>query len=218
MTFRLISILAEGKTEQVFVTHCLRPHFERQGVRLKVTLARPGRRADSSGGVQNYDAIRADILSLLSEPGKPIVTTMIDYYRRPSNMPGNESVSNSSSAELVSYLEGKWRDDIGYPQRFIPYYSLHEFEALLFSNTKIVSTFFPGHDAANDLEQIVKQVSSPENINETPEGAPSKRLEKLLRYKKALHGPQIANKIGLSDIRKTCPHFNEWLSRLEALR
>lgn len=35
-------------------------------------------------------------------------------------------------------------------------------------------------------------------------------------YRKALHGPQIALRIGLAAIRARCPRFAAWLARLEA--
>ncbi|WP_315874350.1 DUF4276 family protein [Prochlorothrix hollandica] len=50
--------------------------------------------------------------------------------------------------------------------------------------------------------------------------APSKRImAQFPDYGKAksTFGPQLAEKIGLQVIRSTCPHFNEWLSKLESL-
>jgi hypothetical protein len=34
-------------------------------------------------------------------------------------------------------------------------------------------------------------------------------------YKKTLHGPTTAARIGLEQIRKECPHFNDWIKKLE---
>jgi hypothetical protein len=34
-------------------------------------------------------------------------------------------------------------------------------------------------------------------------------------YKKTLHGPTVAALIGLEQIRMECPHFDEWLTKLE---
>jgi len=36
-------------------------------------------------------------------------------------------------------------------------------------------------------------------------------------YQKTFHGPLIASDIGLDVIRGVCPHFNAWLSKLDAL-
>jgi len=61
------------------------------------------------------------------------------------------------------------------------------------------------------------EAGAPEDINETPEGAPSKRILRIFPgYRKLLHGPTIAERIGLKTIREQCPHFDDWLTRLEA--
>ena len=36
-------------------------------------------------------------------------------------------------------------------------------------------------------------------------------------YRKALHGPIAAGRIGLERIRTECPHFGDWLQRMETL-
>ena len=52
----------------------------------------------------------------------------------------------------------------------------------------------------------------------SPETAPSKRIEKFnKRYKKTVTGIAIAKEIGLPTIRKKCPVFDEWLTKLENL-
>jgi hypothetical protein len=64
---------------------------------------------------------------------------------------------------------------------------------------------------------IRASVQTPEEINERPQFAPSKRIETLFpSYKKNLHGPATAGRIGLNRIRAECPHFASWLSKLEA--
>ncbi|GAB6147257.1 DUF4276 family protein [Desulfocicer niacini] len=47
-----------------------------------------------------------------------------------------------------------------------------------------------------------------EEINDDPEKAPSKRLEKLnAGYRKVAMGKIISEAIGIQTIRKQCPHF-----------
>lgn len=66
--------------------------------------------------------------------------------------------------------------------------------------------------------QIIKQFSSPEEIDNDPKTAPSKRLRDIYpEYRKRVDGPTIASKIGLQLIRQECRHFNEWLTKLESL-
>jgi len=68
--------------------------------------------------------------------------------------------------------------------------------------------------------QLCEKYDTPEKINDGNETAPSKRIIKEFpEYApaKATAGPIIANSIGLPTIRKKCPHFNEWLTKLEQL-
>lgn len=58
---------------------------------------------------------------------------------------------------------------------------------------------------------------NPEQINNSPQTAPSKRLIKHTAYRKTTHGPKIAQTIGIDKIREKCAGFNAWLSQLEAL-
>lgn len=64
------------------------------------------------------------------------------------------------------------------------------------------------------------EFATPEAIDDSPQLAPSKRIEALMcrpRYQKRLMGPQAAQRIGLAAIRDECPHFGDWLGRLERL-
>lgn len=64
------------------------------------------------------------------------------------------------------------------------------------------------------------EFATPEAIDDSPDNAPSKRIEALIRrpcYQKRLMGPPAAQRIGLAAIRKECLHFGDWLGRLERL-
>jgi hypothetical protein len=66
------------------------------------------------------------------------------------------------------------------------------------------------------LETARAAVTTPEEINERPQFAPSKQIETMFpAYKKTLHGPTVAARIGLAQICLECPHFDQWLSALE---
>jgi hypothetical protein len=65
---------------------------------------------------------------------------------------------------------------------------------------------------------IREQFTTPEEINDSPETAPSKRLRTLVPgYQKPLLGVLAILEIGLAAIRAECPHFDGWLKTLEAL-
>jgi len=69
-----------------------------------------------------------------------------------------------------------------------------------------------------ELNDIINAYSSPEEINNNPNTAPSKRLLNLYEgYEKITHGCDAAEFIGLALIRKKCYLFNKWMNTLEAL-
>lgn len=102
------------------------------------------------------------------------------------------------------------------PARFIPYVQMHEFEALLFSNTSVLA----GNDPkiSERFLQVLKSFSYPEEINDHYDTCPSRRIQQHLEnYVKTVDGIVIAQKIGLQTMRQECPHFNEWITKLENL-
>lgn len=101
-------------------------------------------------------------------------------------------------------------------RRFIPYVSMHEFEALLFSEPKTLAEQL--HVPQSKISKILSECGEPENINLSPQTAPSKRLELLSdRFKKTTTGIAVAKAIGLVRIRENCPIFHGWLSVVEKL-
>jgi hypothetical protein len=74
------------------------------------------------------------------------------------------------------------------------------------------------HEKAILALAALSQQVQPEQINETPENAPSKRiLAAIPEYNKATVGPATASAIGLATLRRRCPHFAAWFAGLEAL-
>ena len=66
------------------------------------------------------------------------------------------------------------------------------------------------------MQAIRDAFESPEDINDSPLTAPSKRIEELYPgYQKTLHGPLALLEIGLPALRRECRHFGGWLTRLE---
>jgi hypothetical protein len=65
-------------------------------------------------------------------------------------------------------------------------------------------------------ELLSRYGGEPEAIN-TDKG-PSRHIKELApSFKKRIDGPLLALDIGLAAIRGRCPHFNNWLTKLEAL-
>ncbi len=102
-------------------------------------------------------------------------------------------------------------------QRFVPYIQLHELEGLLFSAPNGFNELFPDLPKANkkELLETVNQFPNPELINDQPESAPSKRLERLIpNYTKPLYGGMIALENGFPIIMEKCPRFRNWIETL----
>jgi Domain of unknown function (DUF4276) len=105
----------------------------------------------------------------------------------------------------------------GSPRNFLPFLALHEFEAWLFASTEELPRVMTESHKLAEFAAIRATVRTPEEINERPEFAPSKRIAALFpAYKKTLHGPNTVARIGLDKIRLECPHFDSWMKQLEA--
>ena len=119
--------------------------------------------------------------------------------------------------QKVAYLESAFEKDISH-RRFLPYLSLHEFEALLFVSPKHIVEQIPGLESSinQELVTIKSTFQTPEEIDD--DDPPSYRLKAMIaRYQKTLYGPIIAEAIGIDRIRSECPHFDGWLKELENL-
>ena len=76
----------------------------------------------------------------------------------------------------------------------------------------------PDAEASDELKAIRDEFGTPEKIDDDPQTAPSKRIERFFPvYQKPLHGTIAAKRIGVEVIRRECPHFNKWLSAPESL-
>ena len=121
---------------------------------------------------------------------------------------------NHLAQEIQKKVSNPWDQ-----RKVIPYVQKHEFEGLLFSN---VNAFSAAIGATNELVDRLREVRSrfpsPEDINDNPDTAPSKRIKNLIpAYQKVVAGPLLANETGLDTIRAECPRFGEWLAKLESL-
>ena len=221
-------IHVEGQTEETFVNEVLGPHLYGQGyTKIGARLMGNARQRDHRGGIRAWSTARGDIIRHLKEDAGCLVTTMVDYYGLPQSggraWPGREAAGLLPFAQKASTVESRLSVDIcremgeGFnPDRFIPFVMMHEFEGLLFSDCERFSLGIGRPDLADALQAVRNEFASPEEINDSPITAPSKRLEQLVQaYEKPLLGTLAVLEIGLDAIRRECPHFREWLSSLE---
>ena len=219
--FAEVVVIVEGPTEQRFVKQLLAPYMGERGVFLtSIILDKPGQK----GGDVKFVRARNDIGRHLKQRTDTWVTLLVDYYgigtdwpgyaasKRQNNHTGKADVMNRATAEEVEKLF-PGQNPAG---RFIPYVSMHEIEALYFSDPACLSEKLGVEQLHFDA--ILKECGEPENINDNSTTAPSKRLQALSpRFKKTSTGITIAAEIGIGKMRKACPLFHTWLEKLESL-
>lgn len=217
-----VVVLVEGPTEQKFVKGILSPYLANKQVFLTpIALDKPGEK----GGDVKFARAKNDIERHLKQRSDTWLTLLVDYYGIRSDWPGyHDSKAKSDHAEKARAMNEATLAKVcelfseqGAERRFIPYVSMHELEALYFSNTTLLAEKLGVQVGA--VEAIVNSCGEPEKINDNPQTAPSKRLDGLSRrFKKTTTGIEIAKAIGIERMRESCPLFNEWLQRLEALK
>lgn len=216
-----VNIIVEGQTEETFVRDVLCEPLAIQQVFVTAHCVETGRRAAHiyRGGMTSYAKARRDIIRWLKQERQAYVTTMFDLYRLPQDFPGMLAAQAIRDPYArIAMLEEKLADDIGVAH-FIPYLQLHEFEGLLFSDVEAIDDVLGlAKSQLQVLQAIRGHFSTPELINDGETTAPAKRLKALYPgYHKTAFGPRIAARIGLATMRRECPHFDDWLLRLETL-
>lgn len=203
-----VLILVEGFTEKRFVEDILKPYFYNKGI---FVIAR------NLKGISKYEIINKEVNNLLKDPSADLVTTMIDYYRLPSDFPQKQQLNSQlQSYKKVETLETAFGSDIQH-SKFLPYLQLHEFEALLFSEVSHFSKVLSTKSHVSQFEKIV-QTLEPEEINDQPNTSPANRIKNIFpQYQKESHGAILAKAIGLEKMREKCPHFNQWIESLETI-
>ncbi len=214
---RVLNILVEGATEREFVSNVIYPYLLDRGISNVRTITIETSPGYKGGDVRYLARFKPYIQKLLSGKEDLIVTSFIDFYRLRNDFPNYEKIKTLRTAEeKVSLIEQGCLEDIQ-DDRFIPYIQLHEFEGLLFSSPNGFNELFPDLPPSNRKELLatIEQFPNPEMINDRPEFAPSKRLEKLIpHYQKPLYGSMIALENGISSIIEKCPRFNNWIQTL----
>ena len=228
MTRLLIHV--EGQTEETFVNYVLGPHLAGYGYSVvSARLLGNARQRSRRGGVKPWPVARKEIVHHLRQDPGCIVSTMVDYYGLPQSgqrgWPGRAAASRLAFPQKASTIEDSLLADVCgqmgssfNPDRFIPYVMMHEFEAMLFSDCESFARGIGRPGLAPDFQAIRDRFVSPEEIDDSPVTAPSKRIATLVpAYQKPIQGTLAVQQIGLDTIRAECPHFRAWLEQLEGL-
>lgn len=215
---RLVFIV-EGETEEAFVNSILRPYFQSCGLYNPVQCFKI---KHTQGGMQKYSHVRNDVLKTVYEHDV-IVTTMFDLYALPSSFPNySEAQAITNHQERVAFLEANMKKDIEDSQscqfdNYIPYLQLHEFEALVFSSVTGFEALFEDNEMNyKGICEVISDFPNPEDINDSVETAPSKRMQKLIPgYNKISYGISLIEYTGMDTILQKCPHFKQWIEKLK---
>lgn len=219
---RVIAIV-EGPTEEQFFKNIIQPHLIKENIDIRPCLTGYKRRV---GGNIKYARVKDHIIRALKEDRNRICTTFYDFYGLFNDFPGIEEAKrqNSNSEKLLllqKYILQDVSSDMGKSfdqNRFIPYFQMYEFEALLFSDCENLAFSLGKSEIKDHLQNIRDQFETPEEINDDSETSPSHRILNLHEtYNKILDSSISVKNIGLEKIRLECPLFNQWLSGIESL-
>ena len=199
-----LAIVVEGETEEEFVNKVLAEHL-RPSVEPKPILL---------GG--DVGRVRVSDFMANEYCDSDFVTSLVDYY-------GFKNRGDDTVRELETWIDSRVEEIVGSSwdqSKAFAYVQQYEFEGLLFSDVSVfpqVMLDIP-NESMNKLREIRSQFPTPEHINDSPDTAPSKRLEAIMpRFHKRTDGPLIAAEIGIETMRAECERFDAWLTRLENL-
>ncbi|WP_225666525.1 DUF4276 family protein [Thalassolituus oleivorans] len=186
----------EGPTEERFVQIVLAPYLLNHSIVLTPI---------SIGGNVSVDRIASELKKLSNS--FDYVTTFYDFY----------GFKKKDEGETKSSLEDRIKNAVpeGVQRKLIAYIQMYEFEGILFSCADGMARGLNDSTALSWCTNILSEFgNNPEAINNSPQTAPSKRLEANTNYRKTIHGPNIAKEIGIDVIREKCSGFDQWLDSL----
>jgi hypothetical protein len=217
-----VYVIVEGQTEESFLDNVLAPAlWPRQIYVNPIILGPPGHQ----GGNPKYGRVKKDVVKQLKQDRTAYCSTMLDFYGLGSDFPGMPLPGNLPNLDKVRRIERAVKEDIVgelldlRPDiRFLPYVQLHEYEGLLFSDPAAFAAGIRQAHLAQQFQIIRTEFDTPEDINDDPNTAPSKRvLRAYPAYRKPLDGTLAAQAVGIERMRQECPHFRGWLEQLEGL-
>lgn len=218
-------IVVEGWTEEQIVKTVLVPHLARFGVYAVPIIVTTSRQAGSGKkykGGGRWAHWHNDLRKLAREHHRADVrfTTLFDLYGLPIDFPGYaKAPGDVDTAARAKRLEAAMSAAVG-DRRLIPYIQRHEVEALVLVDLEPLAALVGTGSKTRGVQGLRQDLGalSPEEVNDGPHTAPSKRLERFVAgYQKTVHGPLVIEATGLPRLRAACPRFDHWVTTLEAL-
>jgi len=197
-----LAVSVEGLTEERFIAKVLVPHL--LPYQIYVTPLLLGR----NGGDVSLSRVKKDLNQLANSFDK--VTTLYDFYGFRGK--GNDETKTSLEQKILDVVAAPLR------HRVLPYIQMFEFEGLLFSSPDAMEAAIHEKGVTAWAQSILDDFDgNPEDINNSEQTAPSKRLLENTGYIKTVHGPEIAELIGLAALKQRCVGFGAWMEQLENL-
>lgn len=197
-----VYVICEGESEETFVNIVLdRYLYEKFEFFAKPLLLR---------GTSTYKRLVGKTRDFVSQFHNFIVTSMVDFY----GLKDKPVLKQGSPDIMASEFEKHYFNDVG-RENFVPYISMHEYEAIYFSDPSVFSVYSP--DDVGKAQMILQEFGgNPEAINGGEMTAPSKRIEKFEpRYRKKSGAKELLKNLTIPDISDKCHHFSGWIQSLE---
>jgi hypothetical protein len=164
-----IFAIVEGQTEQKFIKQILSPYLGERNVFIySAILRKPG----GNGGDVKFSRVKNDIGDFLKQRSNTRVTLMLDYYGLRKDWPGyniskRQPTHTQRHSVLMKATEAEvWRlfPEQNPQSRFIPYFSMHEIEALYFSDPMALAQSMKIDQTK--IDAILRECGEPEQIND----------------------------------------------------
>jgi hypothetical protein len=215
-------VLCEGQTEREFCRGVIAPYVASRGVALAGTLV--GKPQRKRGGIREWPVYRNELLRLSKERTDRHLGVLVDFYAMPESWPGRSASTTVTILQRGAHVEEALRADLDaeLSGRFHPCVQLHEFESLLFVEPALAALSIAIGGGA-DHERLASRMDaikaecggSVEQIDDSPETAPSKRLTRIVPgYDKVAWGVAAVGDVSLPLLRAGCPWLDRWLTRL----
>ena len=216
-------IIVEGETELEFVNRILIPYFIKNGLHthiqgLMITMKGGGH------GFNNIEHFKKTLKPLLFCENEPVITTMIDHYgiNSEKKLPNYlNCIKEINTEKRISCMEQSLINAVNLIKEyrfFIPNIVRHEMETLLYANPE-KGFELEKEEIQKEIIAICAEIPNIEDINCTPQGAPSKRLMQIYenhgrKYSKVAVSVDVAELTGIDAILQNSPRFNSWIEKL----
>ncbi|WP_321294876.1 DUF4276 family protein [Marinifilum fragile] len=206
-----IVFIVEGDTEILLVDKVIMPHIYDLGYQIAYNCQTitTNRKQHKKGGVGSYGKFKNEIQNTLSQ-GDVLVTTLIDFFKLPTDFP-----QFTDDSSRIQQIETAIHQDFDSNPNLLPYIQRHEVEALMYSSMEGFELVMDEDEQLKKVQQIIDQYPNPEDINNSPATAPSKRLQKIYDYDKTGDGEMIFEMVGIEAMLEKCPRFANWINSIK---